>query len=73
MMPVRLAKRGPRFIDVFRQQPQLPFRRSDGEEEAASGNEVATVLVMRACSRGEVMGIPFRSTHPTGYLPCVPE
>src|SRR5258706_7510860 len=52
MMPARLAKCSTEFIDVLRQQPQPPLRQIDGEEEAASGNEVATILghaAMLAC------------------------
>jgi hypothetical protein len=34
MVPTRLSKRGPQFVDVFGQQRQPPFRQIDGEEEA---------------------------------------
>jgi len=44
MMPARLTKRSTQFIDVLRQQPQPPLRQIDGEEEAAPGNEVATIV-----------------------------
>jgi hypothetical protein len=43
MLPSHLSKRFAQFVDVFRQQVQLPFRQIDGEEEAASGNEVAAI------------------------------
>jgi hypothetical protein len=36
MVPPRLPKRGPQFVDVLRQQAQTPFRQIDGEEEAAT-------------------------------------
>ena len=39
MMPARLTKRS-----VLRQQPQPPLRQIDAEEEAAPGNEVATIV-----------------------------
>jgi hypothetical protein len=38
-----LAKRVAQFVDVFGQQMQPALRQIDGEEKAASGNEVATV------------------------------
>jgi hypothetical protein len=38
-----LAKRGPQLIDVSRQQPQSPLHQINGEEEAPSGHEVATI------------------------------
>ena len=44
MTPARLAKRGPQLVDVVRQQPQMPLRQIDGEEEAASGQEVAAIV-----------------------------
>jgi len=37
------SKRVAQFVDVFGQQVQPSFRQIDGEEEATSGNEVATV------------------------------
>jgi hypothetical protein len=44
MVSTRLSKRGPQFVDVPGQQRQPPFRRIDGEEEAAPGDEVATIV-----------------------------
>ena len=38
-LPKRVAQR----VDVFRQQMQPPLRPIDGEEKAASGDEIATV------------------------------
>jgi hypothetical protein len=44
MVSTRLSKRGPQFVDVPGQQRQPPFRQIDGEEEAAPGDEVATII-----------------------------
>ena len=62
MPPSRFVERGPQFSDVIREQPQPPIREIDGEEEAASGDEVATVS---GHARVEVMGFAKGSTHPT--------
>src|SRR5437868_12363324 len=61
MMPARLTKRS-----VLRQQPQPPLRQIDGEEEAAPGNEVATIVGhagMLAWCCDDVMGIA--ALHPS--------
>jgi hypothetical protein len=44
MMPARLTKRSTQLVDMLRQQPQPSLRQIDGEEEAAPGNEVATLV-----------------------------
>ncbi|MGB9657937.1 MAG: hypothetical protein WCB75_22375 [Pseudolabrys sp.] len=44
MILLRLAKRAPQFVDVLRQQPQTPFCQIDGEEEAATSDQVATII-----------------------------
>ena len=43
MLPPHLSNRVAQFVDVFGQQVQPSFCQIDGEEEATSGNEVATV------------------------------
>jgi hypothetical protein len=43
MVPLRLAQGRPQCIDIFGQQLVSPIRRIDGEEETASGNEIAAV------------------------------
>jgi hypothetical protein len=44
MTPSRFPECGPQFVDVIRQQPQPPLRKVNGKEEAAPGNEVATIV-----------------------------
>jgi hypothetical protein len=44
MIPLRLTKRRAQRVDVLRQQRQSALRQIDGEEEAAPGQEVATVM-----------------------------
>jgi hypothetical protein len=39
-----LAKRRAQFIDVLRQQSEMPLRQIDGEEETASCDKVATIV-----------------------------
>jgi hypothetical protein len=43
MTPPRLTNRDPQILDAFRQQGKPPLRQIDGEEEAASGQDVAAV------------------------------
>jgi hypothetical protein len=63
-MPLsHLSKRAAQLVDAVRQQRQPAVRQIDGEEKAASGDEIATVAVMRA-GRGD--GFRKGSTHPTG-------
>jgi hypothetical protein len=59
-----LPKCAAQFVDVFRQQSQPSIRQIDGEEEAASGNEVATIAG-HACVK--MMGFAKSSTHPTSW------
>jgi hypothetical protein len=44
VMLARLTKRIAQFVDMFRQQPQPSLRKIDGEEEAAPGDEIATIV-----------------------------
>jgi hypothetical protein len=43
MPPPRLVDRGSQAGDMFRQQPQPPLSEINGEEEAAAGQEIATI------------------------------
>jgi hypothetical protein len=67
MPPSRFVERGPQFSDVIREQPQPPIHEIDGEEEAASGDEVAAIAGHAASSRRGVMGIA--SLNPSYKLP----
>src|SRR5258708_14055295 len=79
------AKRSAECCDMIRQQPQPAFRQVDGEEEAAPGEEIATIPGHAACLRVVhrmgvakryrsmivfvVMGFAKGSTHPTQLKP----
>src|SRR5436190_8887016 len=44
MALANLPECGAQFVNILRQQTQSPIRQVDGEEEAASGYEVATIV-----------------------------
>ncbi len=44
MMPARLTKCDTQFVNTLRQQRKPSLRQIDGEEEAAPGHEVATIV-----------------------------